>query len=183
MPLAHPLGPDGGDELAGGEVGLGHAKKQGGSLIRPTSYRLAAVDWPVGSPASSGGAPTGNLTAVRGWPRLNHVLRRKLPCNPRKVPGTSQSLEKWRRSELDGGGRGGSGSGEGVAQRDQHMARGGVVVHREGLRLTGARGNRAEHNAHRAAAMADGGGSGRQACARGTAGTGLYARGKVGWGR
>jgi hypothetical protein len=50
-----------------------------------------------------------------------------------------------------------------VAQRDQHMARGGVVVHREGLRLTGSRGQRAEHNAHRAAAMADGGGSGRQA--------------------
>jgi hypothetical protein len=70
-----------------------------------------------------------------------------------------------------------------VAQRDQHMARGGVVVHREGLRLTGARGNQAEHNAHRAAAMADGDGSGRQACARGTAGTGLYVRGKVGWGR
>jgi hypothetical protein len=57
------------------------------------------------------------------------------------------------------------------------------VVHREGLRLTGSRGNRAEHNAHRASAMADGGGSGRQACAQGTAETGLYARGKVGWGR
>jgi hypothetical protein len=27
-----------------------------------------------------------------------------------------------------------------VAQREQHMARGGVVVHREGLRLTGWRG-------------------------------------------
>jgi hypothetical protein len=25
-----------------------------------------------------------------------------------------------------------------VAQRDQHVARGGVVVHMEGLRLTGA---------------------------------------------
>jgi hypothetical protein len=32
------------------------------------------------------------------------VLPRKLPCNPRKVPGKSRSLEKWRRSELDGGG-------------------------------------------------------------------------------
>jgi hypothetical protein len=53
---------------------------------------------------SSDGEPAGNLTAVRGWPGLNHVLPRKLPCNPRKVPGTSQSLEKWRRSELDGGG-------------------------------------------------------------------------------
>jgi hypothetical protein len=53
---------------------------------------------------SSGGAPAGNLTAVRGWPGLNHVLSRKLPCNPRKVPDKSRSLEKWRRSELDGGG-------------------------------------------------------------------------------
>jgi hypothetical protein len=70
-----------------------------------------------------------------------------------------------------------------VAQRDQHMAWGGVVVHREGLRLAGARGNRAEYNAHRAAAMADGGGLGGQACARGTARTGLYACGKVSWGR
>jgi hypothetical protein len=60
-----------------------------------------------------------------------------------------------------------------VAQLDQHVARGGVVVHREGLRLTGARGKRAEHEALRAAAMADGGGSGRHACARGTARTGL----------
>jgi hypothetical protein len=42
--------------------------------------------------------------AVRGWPGLNHVLSRKLPCIPRKVPGKSRSLEKWRRSELDGGG-------------------------------------------------------------------------------
>jgi hypothetical protein len=57
------------------------------------------------------------------------------------------------------------------------------VVHREGLRLTDSRGKRAEHDAHRAAAMADGGGSGRHACARGTVRTGLYARGKVGWGR
>jgi hypothetical protein len=98
------------------------------------------------------------------------VLPRKLPSNPRKVPGKSRSLEKWRRGELDGGGRGGSSSGEGVAQRDQHMARGGVVVHREGLRLTGLRGKRTEHNAHRAAAMADGGGSGRQAMLAGDGG-------------
>jgi hypothetical protein len=70
-----------------------------------------------------------------------------------------------------------------VAQHDQHMARGGVVVHRERPWLTGWRGKQREHNAHRAAAMADGGGSGRQACARGTAGTGLYAQEKVGWGR
>jgi hypothetical protein len=133
----------------------------------------------VESPASGGGAPAGNLTTVRGWPRLNHVLPRKLPCNTE----LGEVAEERARRRRSGGGRGGSGSCEGVAQRDQHMALGGVVVHREGLRLTGARGNRAEHNAHRAAAMADGGGSGRQACARETAGTGLYACGKVGWGR
>jgi hypothetical protein len=46
-----------------------------------------------------------------------------------------------------------------VTQFDQHAARGGVVVHREGLELLGARGNRLEHSAHRAAAMADSGGS------------------------
>jgi hypothetical protein len=60
-----------------------------------------------------------------------------------------------------------------VAQLDQQVARGGVVVHREGLRLMGARGNRLEDGAHRAAAMADGGGSGKHACTRGTARTGL----------
>jgi hypothetical protein len=101
----------------------------------------------------------------------------------RHVTKLGEVAEERARRRLSGGGRGGSGSGEGVAQRDQHMARGGVMVHREGLRLTGLRGKRTEHNAHRAEAMADGGGSGRQACARGTAGTGLYARGKVGWGR
>jgi hypothetical protein len=41
------------------------------------------------------------------------------------------------------------------------------VVHREGLRLMGARGKRLGHGAHRAAAMADGGGSGGNARARG----------------
>jgi hypothetical protein len=49
-----------------------------------------------------------------------------------------------------------------VAQHDQHMARGGVVVHREGLRLTGLRGNRAEHNAHRAARVGRHARKGRQ---------------------
>jgi hypothetical protein len=44
------------------------------------------------------------LTAVRGWLGLNHVLPRKLPYNPRKVPGKPRSWEKWRRRELDGGG-------------------------------------------------------------------------------
>jgi hypothetical protein len=63
----------------------------------------------VGTPASGGGGaaaarPRENLTAVRGWPGLNHGLPRKLPCNPRKVPGKPRSLDKWRRSELDGGG-------------------------------------------------------------------------------
>jgi hypothetical protein len=33
------------------------------------------------------------------------------------------------------------------------------VVHREGLELLGARGNRLKHGAHRAVAMADGGDS------------------------
>jgi hypothetical protein len=115
----------------------------------------------------------GSSTAVRERAWLNHVLPRKLPCDPGRVLGRSRGLEKWRRSELDSGGRGGSDSGERVAQLDQHVARGGVVVHKEGLRLTGARGSRLEHGAHRAAAMADGGGSGRHACARGTARTGL----------
>jgi hypothetical protein len=100
------------------------------------------------------------------------VLHGELPCDPGKVPGRSRGLGKRRGSELDGG-RGGSGSGKRVAQFDQHVARGGVVVHREGLELLGARGNRLEHGAHRAAAMADDGGSGRNACARGTAGIGL----------
>jgi hypothetical protein len=71
-----------------------------------------------------------------------------------------------------------------VAQRDQHMAREGVVVHREGLRLTGARGNRAEHNAHRAAAMADGGGSGRRHAREGRRGPAYMRAGRsVGVGR
>jgi hypothetical protein len=40
------------------------------------------------------------------------------------------------------------------------------VVHREGLRLTGARGKRLGHGAHRAAVMGDSGGSGGNARAR-----------------
>jgi hypothetical protein len=104
MPSVHPLGPDGGDELAGGEVGLGHANKQGGSSIGLTSYRLVAVDRPARTPASGGGAPAGSSTAVRNWPGLNHVLHRRLPCDPGKVPGRPRGLEERRRSELDGGG-------------------------------------------------------------------------------
>jgi hypothetical protein len=50
-----PLGPDGGNRLAGGEVGLGHANNQGGSSIRLTCDRLVAVDRPVRTPASGGG--------------------------------------------------------------------------------------------------------------------------------
>jgi hypothetical protein len=80
--------------------------------------------------------------AVRERPGLNHVLHGELPCDPEKVSGRSRGLEKRRRSELDGGGRGNSGSGEWVAQLEQHAARGGVVVHREGLKLLGARGIR-----------------------------------------
>jgi hypothetical protein len=41
------------------------------------------------------------------------------------------------------------------------------VVHRDGLRLMGVRGKRLGHGAHRAAAMADGGGSSGSASARG----------------
>jgi hypothetical protein len=41
---------------------------------------------------------------VRGKPGLNHVRYGELPCDPEKVPGRSQGLEKRRRSELDGGG-------------------------------------------------------------------------------
>jgi hypothetical protein len=50
-----PLGPDGGSRLAGSEVGLGHANKQGGSSIRLTCDRLVAVDRPMSTPASGGG--------------------------------------------------------------------------------------------------------------------------------
>jgi hypothetical protein len=46
-----------------------------------------------------------------------------------------------------------------VTPFDQHVARGGVLRHKVGLRLMGARGNRLEHGAHRVAAMADSGGS------------------------
>jgi hypothetical protein len=120
---------------------------------------------------------------ARAQPRADQEASMQLKEGTRHATELGEAAEARARRRRSGGGRGGSGSGEGVAQRDQHMARGGVVVHREGLRLTGWRGNRAEHNAHRAAAMADGGGSGRRAYARGTAGTGLYARGKVGWGR
>jgi hypothetical protein len=41
---------------------------------------------------------------VREEPGLNHVLHGELPCDPGKVPGRSQGLEKRRRSELDDGG-------------------------------------------------------------------------------
>jgi hypothetical protein len=42
--------------------------------------------------------------AVRKRPGLNHVLYGELPCDPEKVLGRSPGLEKFRRSELDGGG-------------------------------------------------------------------------------
>jgi hypothetical protein len=63
----------------------------------------------VGTPASGGGGavaarPAGSSTAVRERAWLNHVLPRKLPCDPGKVPGRSRDWEKWRRGELDGGG-------------------------------------------------------------------------------
>jgi hypothetical protein len=65
-----------------------------------------------------------------------------------QVTGLGEAAGERARRRRSGGGHGGSGSGEWVAQLDQHVDRGGVVVHREGL----------EHGAHRAAAMADGGG-------------------------
>jgi hypothetical protein len=54
-PWSLPLGPDGGDKLAGGEVELGHANKRQGSSIGLTCDRLVAEDWPGEAPASGGG--------------------------------------------------------------------------------------------------------------------------------
>jgi hypothetical protein len=54
-PWSLPLGPDGGNQLAGGEVGLGHANMRQGSSIGLTYDRLVAVDRPVRAPASGGG--------------------------------------------------------------------------------------------------------------------------------
>jgi hypothetical protein len=85
-------------------VGHGKVNVLQGSSIGLTSYRLAAVDRPVGTPASSGGAPAGSSTTVREWPGLIHVLHGELPCDPGKVPGRSRGLGKRRGSELDGGG-------------------------------------------------------------------------------
>jgi hypothetical protein len=91
---------------------------------------------------SSGGAPAGNLTAVRGCPGLNHVLHRRLPCDPGKVPGRPRGLEKRRRSELDGGGLAAAAEARTPAKGWLSVINtwlgGGVVVNREGLRLTGA---------------------------------------------
>jgi hypothetical protein len=55
----------------------------------------------------------------------------------RQVPGLGEAAEERARRRRFGGGRGGSGSGKWVDQLDQHVARGGVVVHREGLELLG----------------------------------------------
>jgi hypothetical protein len=91
----------------------------------------------------------------------------------RKVTGLAEATEGRARRQRSGGGRGNSCSGEMMARLDQQAAQGGVVVHKEGLKRLGARGKRLEKGSHRAAAMADGGGSGGNACARGTAGAGL----------
>jgi hypothetical protein len=50
-----PLGPDGGNQLAGGEVGLGHANMRRGLSIGLTCDRLVVVDRPVRALASGGG--------------------------------------------------------------------------------------------------------------------------------
>jgi hypothetical protein len=84
----------------------------------------------------------------------------------RQATGLGEAAEERARRRRSGGGRGVSDSGEWVTMFDQHAARGDVVVHREGLRLMGARGKQLGHGAHRAAAMADGGGSGGNARAR-----------------
>jgi hypothetical protein len=76
-----------------------------------------------------------------------------------QVTGLGEAAGEPTQRRRSGAGRGGSGSGEWVTRFDPHVARGGVVVHREGLERWGARGNRLEHGAHLAAAMADGGGS------------------------
>jgi hypothetical protein len=51
----------------------------------------------------------------KAW--LNHVLPRKLPCDPGKVPGRSRCLEKRRRSELGGGGAAASADARAPAKR------------------------------------------------------------------
>jgi hypothetical protein len=107
----------------------------------------------------------GKLDGSEGMARAQPRAAQEASMRPKE--GARQAVELREVAEAraqrrrSGGDCGGSGSGEWVAQRDQHMARGGVVVHREGLRLTGLRGKRTEHNAHRATAMADSGGSGR----------------------
>jgi hypothetical protein len=62
--------------------------------------------------------------------------------------GLGKAAEERARRRRSGGGRGNSGSGEWVAQLEKHVARGGVVVHREGLELLGARGKRLDYSAH-----------------------------------
>jgi hypothetical protein len=91
----------------------------------------------------------------------------------RQVTGLGESTEGRARRRRSGGGRGNSGSGDRVARLAQQAARGGFVVHRGELRCLDERERRLEGGSHRAAPMADGGGSGGSACARGTAGARL----------
>jgi hypothetical protein len=122
---------------------------------------------------SSGGAPAGTRTAVREGAGINHVLHGELPCDLGKALSSCLCSGNRQRCELDGGGRGNSGSSECVARLDQYAAWGGVVVHKEELRHLGERRRRPEEGSHRAAPMADDGDSGGGACARGMAGTRL----------
>jgi hypothetical protein len=53
---------------------------------------------------SSGGAPAGTRTAVRGKAMLNNALPRELPCDLEKMLGRPLGAEDRRRGELGGGG-------------------------------------------------------------------------------
>jgi hypothetical protein len=126
-------------------------RRRGGA--RPGKQATGIVDWthprsiggggPVGEVTgerrrrSSGGAPAGTRTVVREGAELNHVLHGELPCDLGKALSRSPGLENRRRGELDGGGRGNSGSGECVARLDQQEARGGFVEHKGELRRLG----------------------------------------------
>jgi hypothetical protein len=67
MPSAIPLGPDGGGELASGEVGHGKVNMLRGSSIGLTNDLLVAVVRPEKSPASGGGGAAAARPQELGW--------------------------------------------------------------------------------------------------------------------